>query len=262
MISHRDSRFSGDLDSSLAMAGRPTSVMSCCVSCGSASRMRSPSLLKRKTADSKIGLDSEKSVSAGKKVEKTFQNSGGDFTRVSTRSCARFATVSKTRTATSSISRCFSGEAFPASGNPPLVQWSMNATTTSFCVPITLLSSSDSCRMFMTRGLMMSAAGLTNTPGCTNAASAPTDVFGWLTALRSAAFAGVMCLFDSTLSFLPLSCVMLPAMAFTPTSLMFTSSSGSSSSSSASFRGFMAFFLCSWMSSGASMAFRYRRSSW
>mmetsp|Transcript_42331 Transcript_42331/g.111991 ORF Transcript_42331/g.111991 Transcript_42331/m.111991 type:complete len:276 (+) Transcript_42331:1347-2174(+) len=241
-------------------------MISCCVSWGSVSRMRSPSLLKRTTADSKIGLDSEKSASAGKKVDQTFQNSCGDFTRVSTMSCARFAKVSKTRTAISSISgRAVSfacGDARAALA-PPSLQCSMKETTMSRRVSITFISSSDSIRMLRTSGLMMSATGLTNTPGCVNAASAPADVFGWQTALRSAAFAGVMCLFVSLLSCLPLSCVKCPAMAFTPTSLTYTSSSSSSSLDvSRSFRGLMAFRLCCWMSSGASTAFWYRRSSW
>mmetsp|Transcript_93372 Transcript_93372/g.264040 ORF Transcript_93372/g.264040 Transcript_93372/m.264040 type:complete len:216 (-) Transcript_93372:209-856(-) len=196
MISQRHSRFSGDLDSSFAIEGRPTSVTSCCVRGASASRMSSPSLLKRKTALSKMGLDSEKSVSAGKNVDQTFQNSGGDFVSVSTSSWARLAKFSKTRTAVSSTSRIFCSRggagarsprprSLPGASGIPSRHCSKKETTTSFRGSIILVNSSDSWMMLRTKGRMMSAAGFTKSAGCCMPASAPTDVLGAVTAFSS-----------------------------------------------------------------------------
>mmetsp|Transcript_162102 Transcript_162102/g.519812 ORF Transcript_162102/g.519812 Transcript_162102/m.519812 type:complete len:240 (+) Transcript_162102:1313-2032(+) len=211
MISHKHSRFSGDLTNSLARAGIPTSVINCWVRDGSASRIRSPMRLNKNTALSKTGLASEKSVSAGKKVVQTFQNSGGDFVSVSTSSCARLASVSKTRTEVSSISRIFAPwlaapaadapppplRSRPASGRPSR-HCSMKETTTSLRVSTTLLSSSDSWMTLSTKGLMMSAAGFTKRAGCCMLARAPTEDWGALTALRSCSFTlAVFCFWPS-----------------------------------------------------------------
>mmetsp|Transcript_87667 Transcript_87667/g.265994 ORF Transcript_87667/g.265994 Transcript_87667/m.265994 type:complete len:237 (+) Transcript_87667:490-1200(+) len=236
--------------------------------------MRSPSRLNRNTALSKMWLDSEKSVSAGKKVDQTFQNSGGDFVSVSTSNCARLAKVSKTRTDVSSISRilCSNGSAEvrsprlksrPGASGTPSRHCSMNDTTTSLRVSIILDNSSDSWTMLRTRGLMISAAGFTNRAGCCIPASAPTEVCGVVTAFRSSCFPLMPVFCFSPLFSLPRSCVALPESALTRTSSMCTESWSSSLldvSKSVPCKPLFSRRSCL-MSKGASAAFCTRRSS-
>mmetsp|Transcript_43943 Transcript_43943/g.124140 ORF Transcript_43943/g.124140 Transcript_43943/m.124140 type:complete len:203 (-) Transcript_43943:866-1474(-) len=195
MISHMHSRFSGERASSFDKDGSPTSVIKVCVKGASASRMSWPMRLKRKTALSKTGLDSGKSVSAGKNVDHTFQNSGGDFVSVSTSSCARFANVSNTFTDVSSICRirslCCSCDSPRWSAGMPSRHCSMKETMMSFSLRASIIrfSSSDSCTMLRTSGFMMSVAGFTKSAGCWMPAKAPTEVCGSVTAFKSACFA-------------------------------------------------------------------------
>mmetsp|Transcript_102118 Transcript_102118/g.304819 ORF Transcript_102118/g.304819 Transcript_102118/m.304819 type:complete len:285 (-) Transcript_102118:142-996(-) len=250
--------------------------MSCCVNGGSASRIRSPRRLKKKTALAKMGLDSEKSTSAGKKVDQTFQNSGGDLVSVSRRSDARLASVSKTLMEVSSISRifCSSGGAnvrsprlrsLEALYGIPSRHCSMKETTTSFRVSMSFASSSDSCMMLKTMGRMMSAAGFTMIGGCCMPASAPAEVCVWVTALRSAVLPVAAAGFSfSPFVSLPRSWVVLPDMAFTRTSSIRTESCISSLLEDSNSAPCMALLIrrSCLMSSGASAAFCTRRSSW
>mmetsp|Transcript_93492 Transcript_93492/g.264708 ORF Transcript_93492/g.264708 Transcript_93492/m.264708 type:complete len:273 (-) Transcript_93492:375-1193(-) len=272
MISHRASRFSGDLVSSFVSDGRPTSVISCWVSGGSFSRIRSPSRLKKNTALSKMRLDSEKSVSAGKNRVQTFQNSGGDFVSVSTSSWARFASVSKTRTDVSSTSRifCSSGggaarlKSLPPPSVTPSRHCSMKETTMSLRVSTILVSSSDSWMMLETSGRMMSAAGFTKSAGCCMVARAPTEVRGAPTALSSWVLLPETICCCSPLSALPRSWIVGSVMACTLTSSMRMDSVCSSlleASRSAFWLPCRSRRSCL-MSSGASVAFCTRRSSW
>mmetsp|Transcript_83667 Transcript_83667/g.218492 ORF Transcript_83667/g.218492 Transcript_83667/m.218492 type:complete len:249 (-) Transcript_83667:606-1352(-) len=245
----RSSRFSGERTSSFTREGRPTSAMSCCVSTGSDSRMWSPSRLKNFTRPSKTGLDSGKVATAGKNVAHSFQNSGGDFVSVSTSSCARLASVSKTRTETSS-------------GTASLWHCSTKDATRSFLGSRASPSSWHSCAMLAIKGRMMSATGFTNSECCCMVARAPEEFFeGSMASTRLWRPVGLA---TSAGSFLLGAWLGAPLIALTVTSATCSDSMESSllgyarsSSITPSFtlRSFK-------MSMGASCAFCSRLSKW